>query len=41
MDLLVPEKGLLIWNVLSLTFVILIFYALYLVIKVLRKKLRE
>lgn len=41
MDLLVPETGLLIWNVVSLVFVIMMFYALYLVIKLLRKKLRE
>jgi|GEM_PF-3319967 len=41
MDLLVPETGLLIWNVISLAFVFLIFYILYLVIKVLRKKLSE
>jgi hypothetical protein len=41
MDLLAPEKGLLIWNVVSFAFVVLIFYILYLVIMVLRKKLRE
>lgn len=41
MDLLIPETGLLIWSILCLVFISLTFYIMILLIKLLRKKLRE
>ncbi len=40
MEILVPETGLLIWNIVCLVFLIMMFYILYLVIKLLRNNLK-